>query len=122
MDDQNVILAAIQSLQRDLTAIRGDISSVRSEMATKLESVRSEMATKQDLESVRSEMATKLEESHLELLTFMQEKMATKYDFENFKAEVMTHIDGLAAYNQKFDQELLMIRNRQDRLEERFAQ
>lgn len=111
MDDQNVILAAIQSLQRDLTAIRGDISSVRSEMATK-----------QDLESVRSEMATKLEESHLELLTFMQEKMATKYDFENFKAEVMTHIDGLAAYNQKFDQELLMIRNRQDRLEERFAQ
>ena len=66
-----------------------------------------------------------------EILEFLKEHMVMRADFEaalrrtaskEDLAAIMTHVDGLAGHNQKFDQELLMIRNRQDRLEERFAQ
>ncbi len=137
-------LAAVRSEM----ATKSDLAAVRSEMATKEDLKR--FATKEDLTAVRSAMATKedlqqfatkedlerfatkkdlqqfatkedLDAKQVEVLEFMREYCASKDDLQRVKSEIMTHVDGLAAHNQKFDQELLMIRNRQDRLEKRMA-
>lgn len=98
------------------------LQKIQSEMATKsdIASVRSEMATKKDLDAIKKDVA-ELRGEQVSMFAFLQENTVTKRDLEEAKSEMMTHVDGLAAYNQKFDQELLMIRNRQDRLEARMA-
>ena len=137
MENESLILSTLQAMQRDVAEVKGkmatkdDVTSVRSEAAAGFASVRSEMAT--GFAEVRSEMATKtdlasvnksVEELRIEQTTmfdFIKENGAMKRDVDEAKSEMMTHVDGLAAHNNKFDQELLMMRNRQDRLEARMA-
>lgn len=74
-----------------------------------------------ELASLRAVMATKddLAISQVEILTFMKEHMASKDDLQAVKAELVTHLDGVVSKHVAFDQELLMMRNRQDRIEDR---
>lgn len=114
MTNEEILIAKLE-------AINANIIALRSETATKsdLAAVRSEMVTKEDA----SHFATKedLDIKQVEVLEVLREYSASKADLQEAKSEIMTHVDGLAASNQKFDQELLMIRNRQDRLETRMA-
>lgn len=119
MENDSFILSTLQAMQRDVAEVKGKMATKDDLVATEGR-LRSEMATKSDLDVVKKEVA-ELRGEQVSMFAFLQENAVTKRDLTEAKSEMMTHIDGLASHNQKFDQELLMIRNRQDRLEARVA-
>ncbi len=116
MTNDEKILGFLETLQSDVTLMKGDMVVMKGDIAN----VKLQMATKADLAAVKRDVQD-VQGEQVSMFAFLQENVATKRDLEEAKSEMMTHIDGLAAHNQKFDQELLMIRNRQDRLEARMA-
>lgn len=51
----------------------------------------------------------------------INEKMVTKDEFEQKHNEVMTHIDGFVKLHQTLDVEIVALRDKYNRLEERLA-
>lgn len=107
----------LSGVKEDLAGVKEDLAGVKEDLA----GVKEDMTgMKLDMTGMRQDIEN-LQGEHHAFVEFARESLATKQDLQDVKSEIMTHVDGLAAHNQKFDQELLMMRNRQDRLEERVA-
>lgn len=135
MPDQDVILRALEGLQKGMVAIMEDLGVLKQDVGVLKQDVaglKQDVGVlkqdvgelKQDVGSLKQNLAG-LRRDHDEFVEFVKENVVTKDEFARelikVKTEIMTHVDGLAAHNQRFDQELLMMRNRQDRLEEQMA-
>lgn len=49
----------------------------------------------------------------------IEEKMMTKGEFQTFKTEIYSHIDGFIKLHETLDVELVALRSKYDRLDER---
>lgn len=52
---------------------------------------------------------------------YMRENMVTRHEFENFKVEIYSHIDGFIKLHETLDVELVVLRSKYERLEERLG-
>ena len=55
------------------------------------------------------------------LVQTLGDSMVTKTEFEEFKSGIYSHIDGFVKLHETLDQELISLRNKYDRLEERLT-
>lgn len=100
MDQHEVTTGDIMDFLQEHMVVKKDLEGLASQenVDRKFDFLYANMATKQDLEN-----------------------LATKEELQDFKSEVITTIDRFAKLHETLDQELVFMRHRQDRLEERLV-
>jgi len=120
---QEVVQPELNEIRKEL---RGEMQSMRSEMATKadLQAIRDEMATKAELQAMRGEMVTwsVLMQFHQEIVRPEIEEVRSKLADLATRDEMLSHVDGLYVRFGILDSEYHALSAAVRRIEEQMAQ